>query len=143
MRDAPSNKLHTIAPHRRLFAYPGSRMPIEEIPGEDVMAIYELRQYQVREGQLSAWLELMEGEIIPFQTSQGVVVSGSFSDPSDETLYFWIRRFENQESMKAICATIYESDHWNNVLIPRVRQLLVSEGTQIRRLEPTALSVLQ
>lgn len=41
------------------------------------MALYELRQYKVRDGQMSAWLELMEGEIIPYVVSSGMVFTVS------------------------------------------------------------------
>jgi len=41
------------------------------------MALYELRQYKVRDGKMSAWLELMEGEIIPYVVSNGLVFSES------------------------------------------------------------------
>jgi hypothetical protein len=33
------------------------------------MARYELRQYEVRGGQMPAWLELMKGEVSPAQTT--------------------------------------------------------------------------
>ncbi|MDE0943311.1 MAG: NIPSNAP family protein, partial [Alphaproteobacteria bacterium] len=41
-------------------------------------AFYELRQYKVRPGKMDEWLEIMEGEIIPFQVEMGMVITGSF-----------------------------------------------------------------
>ena len=41
------------------------------------MAFYELRQYTIRPGKMAEWLTLMEGEIIPFQVAQGMVITGS------------------------------------------------------------------
>ena len=37
------------------------------------MAFYELRKYKIRRGKMNDWLRLMEGEIIPFQVSKGMV----------------------------------------------------------------------
>ena len=57
------------------------------------MALFELRQYKVREGKMDEWLALMEGEIIPYVISKGVSVTASFRGEDDDTKYFWIRRF--------------------------------------------------
>ena len=42
------------------------------------MAFYELRQYKVLPGQMAGWVKIMEEEIIPFQVSKGMVITGSF-----------------------------------------------------------------
>jgi len=42
------------------------------------MAFYELRQYHVRPGKMDEWVKIMEQEIIPFQVSKGMVITGSF-----------------------------------------------------------------
>lgn len=42
------------------------------------MSVYELRQYKVRPGKMTEWLALMEGEIIPYIVSKGMVVNASF-----------------------------------------------------------------
>ncbi len=41
------------------------------------MAFYELRQYPVLPGKMNEWVEFMEQEIIPFQVSKGMVITGS------------------------------------------------------------------
>ena len=40
--------------------------------------LFELRQYRIKDGKRDQWVRLMEEQIIPFQTSKGVVVVGSF-----------------------------------------------------------------
>ena len=42
------------------------------------MAFYELRQYKVLPGKMGDWVEMMETEIIPFQISKGMVITGSY-----------------------------------------------------------------
>ena len=49
------------------------------------MAIFEFRNYFVHDGQMDAWLRLMEGEVIPFAVECGTVFCGSFVDLDDPT----------------------------------------------------------
>jgi len=70
------------------------------------------------------WVKLMEEQIIPFQTSKGVVVVGSFVAPEEDDLYVWIRRFENEAERKQLYKEIYESDFWVNEIRPQSEQML-------------------
>ncbi len=65
------------------------------------MAFYELRQYFVRPGKMDEWVKIMEEEIIPFQVSKGMVICGSFRGETDESAYFWLRRFNNEAEREA------------------------------------------
>ena len=103
------------------------------------MAFYELRQYKVLPGQLAGWVKMMEQEIIPFQISKGMVITGSFHGETDRSVYIWLRRFENEEQRIAL----YESDHWKNNIAPRVPEYLDPSGMVITRIVPTAKSVAQ
>lgn len=107
------------------------------------MALYELRQYKVRDGKMAEWLELMEGEIIPYGLSKGMVFVASFCVEDDHTSYIWIRRFKNQEDLDQMYRKVYESDHWVNSIKPRIGELLIREESIIHRLLPTTLSPLQ
>ncbi len=107
------------------------------------MALYELRQYKVRDGQMSAWLELMEGEIIPYVVSKGMVFTASFCAEDDPSVYVWIRRFEDEADRERLYAKVYESEHWKSDLSPRIGELLIREEAIIHRLVPTRLSPMQ
>ena len=107
------------------------------------MAFYELRQYKVRPGQLEAWVKMMEEEIIPFQVSKGMVITGSFYGETDPTIYVWTRRFESEEQRVALYAAVYESDHWKTQLAPRVPEYLDRSGMVITRIVPTSKSTVQ
>ena len=107
------------------------------------MAFYELRQYTIRPGKMAAWLELMEGEIIPFQVGKGMVITGSFRGETDESVYVWIRRFENEAEREKLYAAVYQSDHWKNVISPRVGDLIDREKIKVQRIVPTRLSTAQ
>jgi len=107
------------------------------------MAFYELREYKVRPGQLEAWVKMMEEEIIPFQVSKGMVITGSFYGETDPTIYVWTRRFESEEQRVALYAAVYESDHWKTQLAPRVPEYLDRSGMVITRIVPTSKSTVQ
>ena len=104
---------------------------------------FELRQYEIKPGCQAAWIKLMEEEIIPFQVSKGMVVLGSFVGETDESLYYWIRRFESEEQREALYAAVYESDTWTNDISPRVGELMNRAATQVTRIVATPKSVIQ
>ena len=107
------------------------------------MALYELRQYKVRDGQMAAWLNLMGGEIIPYVISKGMVLTASFCAIDDPTTYIWMRRFEDEADRERLYAKVYENERWVSDLSPKIGELLVREESVIHRLVPTHLSPLQ
>ena len=107
---------------------------------------FELRQYVLKPGQRANWVKLMEEEILPFQLSKGMVVVGSFlseEEGGEDGLYVWIRRFDSEEQREALYAAVYETDHWNNNLSPRVAEMIDREQISVTRIVPTNKSVLR
>ncbi len=104
---------------------------------------FELREYHVKPGQRAAWVKCMEEEVIPFQVSKGMVIVGSFIGQEEDDLYIWIRRFESEEQRKQQYQAVYESDHWKNVIAPKVPEMLYREKIKVTRLEATPRSVIQ
>ncbi len=107
------------------------------------MAFYELRQYKIHPGKMDEWVKVMEQEIIPFQVSQGMVITGSYRGETDESVYVWTRRFENEEQRAALYKAVYESDHWKTKIAPRVPELIDRAGIVVTRIVPTPKSVAQ
>lgn len=107
------------------------------------MAFYELRQYEIRPGQMDAWLKLMHEEIIPFQAGKGMVITASFRHETDDGIYFWMRRFESEAEREKLYAAVYQDEHWKTVLSPRVGQCINRETIKVQRLLPTKMSPVQ
>jgi hypothetical protein len=107
------------------------------------MAFYELRQYKVRPGKMAEWLKVMEEEIIPFQVAKGMVITGSYRGEEDDSVYFWMRRFENEAEREKLYAAVYESDYWKNEMSPRIPEMLDREAMVVTRIVPTSRSVAQ
>jgi hypothetical protein len=105
------------------------------------MAFYELRQYKVWPGKMDEWVRIMEEEIIPFQVSKGMVITGSWRGEEDESCYVWMRRFESEEQRVALYKAVYESDYWKNEMAPRVPDYLDRPNNVIQRIAPTPRSV--
>ena len=59
---------------------------------------FELRQYTLWPGKQAAFVKLMDEVIIPFQTSVGMDIRGSWVAEEDETQFFWIRAFQSEAS---------------------------------------------
>ena len=107
------------------------------------MAFYELRQYHVRPGKMQAWLKLMEEEIIPFQVSKGMVITGSFKGETDESVYVWLRRFESESQREALYKAVYETDHWKTKIAPRVPDHLDRSAMVVTRMVATPKSTVR
>jgi len=107
------------------------------------MAFYELRQYKVLPGQMDAWVRVMEQEIIPFQVSLGMVITGSYRGEADDSVYVWLRRFESEAEREALYKAVYESDHWKANIGPRIPQYLDRSAIVVTRIVATPKSVAQ
>jgi hypothetical protein len=107
------------------------------------MAFYELRQYKVLPGKMNEWVNIMEQEIIPFQTSKGMVICGSLRGETDDSVYIWLRRFESEAEREAQYRAVYESDHWKNEIGPRVPNYLDRSAMVVTRIIPTPESKMR
>jgi hypothetical protein len=107
------------------------------------MAFYELRQYKVLPGKMGDWVEMMETEIIPFQISKGMVITGSYRGEEDDSVYIWLRRFDSEAQREELYAAVYESDHWKTVIGPRVPDHIDRDAIVVTRIVPTPKSTAQ
>jgi NIPSNAP protein len=112
-------------------------------PSQEVRMFFELRQYHVRPGKQAEWVKCMEEEIIPFQVKMGMVILGSFVGEEDQSIYVWIRRFENEGERKRLYDAVYQSDYWKNEIAPRVPTLIDREQIKVTRIVATPHSVIQ
>ncbi len=104
---------------------------------------FELRQYAIRPGKQAEWVELMETEIIPFQVAQGMVILGSWVGEEDDSVYVWLRRFQDEAERERLYKAVYDSDHWKNVIGPKIPDLMDREQIQVTRIEATPKSGIQ
>ena len=104
---------------------------------------YELRRYKIHPGRMDEWVEFMENDIIPFQVSRGMVITGSWRGEEDETVYVWMRRFDSEAERERLYEAVYQSDYWKNDVAPRVSELMDRSAIRVTRIVPTPKSVAQ
>jgi hypothetical protein len=104
------------------------------------VAFYELRQYKVLPGMLDSWVRIMEEQIIPFQVSKGMVITGSFQGETDKSVYVWMRRFDSEEQRVALYAAVYESEFWKSKIAPLVPEHLDRAANVVTRIVQTPKS---
>ena len=92
---------------------------------------------------MAQWLDFMENKIILFQVSKGPVICGSFQGEEDESVYFWIRRFENEAESEQLYEVVYQSDFWTKEVAPKVGALIDREVIQVQRVNATRLSTMK
>jgi hypothetical protein len=107
------------------------------------MAFYEMRQYKIHPGKMDGWVKIMEEEIIPFQISKGMVICGSYRGETDDSIYFWIRRFESEEQREQQYKDVYESEYWKTKIAPKAPDYVVRGANVINRVVPTPRSAVQ
>ncbi len=105
------------------------------------MSFYELRQYPIYPGKMDEWVKYMEEVIIPFQVSQGMVITGSFRSEDDLT-YVWTRRFESDKQLTELYEKVYKSDTWIHQISPRIPSMIDRSGIKIVRLIATPKSTV-
>jgi hypothetical protein len=104
---------------------------------------FELREYQIKDGQLARWIQFMDEVLIPFQVSKGMIVLGSWSIEA-ENKYIWIRRFENEEERIALYAAAYKNDTWEKELLPLVNEMLDRDASlNVRQMVPSPRSMIR
>jgi hypothetical protein len=102
--------------------------------------LLEMRRYQTKPGERDAWVRYFDEKIAPCQIAKGMTILGAFIDEEDETGFVWLRRFENEEDRVAQYAAVYDSDEWNNDVMPGCPEL---SGVTVTRLVPLASSAMQ
>jgi hypothetical protein len=104
---------------------------------------YEFRQYTIKDGRRDEWVKLMEEVIIPFQISKGMVVLGSFVDEENDDIYYWMRRFTDENEREQLYQAVYQSREWKEEIAPKTNDLLDRSKIVVKRIEPTPKSVVQ
>jgi hypothetical protein len=105
--------------------------------------LFELREYHTKPGQRERWIKLMDEVIIPYQMSKGMVIIASYIGETEEDLYIWIRRFDNEEERERLYKEVYQNDYWQNEISPQVGEMLDRTKTVVTRLNPTPRSVIR
>lgn len=104
---------------------------------------FELRFYPVRPGCLEKLVDWMEGRVIPFQASKGMVAVASFVACEADEEYVWIRRFESEAERSRLYDEVYGSREWIEEIGPVNGTLIYRERIRVVRMTATPRSVIR
>ena len=96
------------------------------------MAFTEIRTYQIFEGKMEEWVEVMTTLIVPFQTELGMKITGLWRSEDDRE-FVWTRDFDSEEVRVAQYEAVYGSDRWKKVIAPRVKACINLETMKVVR----------
>ena len=86
---------------------------------------------------MAAWLEFMEGVVVPFQLAQGMTIpSSSSGEGPDASSYIWTRKFESEEQRTELYK-LYQSDTWTTEIGPRTPDFIDRAGIKVTRVSAT------
>jgi hypothetical protein len=85
----------------------------------------------------------MEEEIIPFQVSKGMVITGSYRGKTDDSDYIWMHRFTTEAEREVLYKAVYDTDYWITDIAPRVPACLDRAAMIVTRIIPTTKSTAQ
>jgi hypothetical protein len=105
--------------------------------------IYELRQYTVKNGKMKQWLKIMEEDIVPFQSSQGMVIPAMFTVPKEKDRFIWLRRFASEAERKRQYRKVYQSHQWKDVIQPKIDKVLDIPAIIVTDMAPVPSSMLR
>jgi hypothetical protein len=84
--------------------------------------IIEVRVYKVAEGKMDEWERYFHDKLVEPQEKAGIKVLNAYRTLEDENLFVWSRQFSSKTNMAKERAAFYESDQWQKVLLPELKQ---------------------
>ncbi|ASP37716.1 hypothetical protein CHH28_03080 [Bacterioplanes sanyensis] len=101
--------------------------------------LLELREYQIKPGQLDAFLQLMRDTILPYQRAQvmEVVFTSHWCDEQGQDWFVWQRRYRDEAHRQQLFEQVY-NDWWIEHIRPQVFELIEADTVRVRLLTPTA-----
>ncbi|MCZ6545949.1 MAG: NIPSNAP family containing protein, partial [Chloroflexi bacterium] len=61
----------------------------------------------------------------------------------DDSVYVWLRRFQDEAERERLYEAVYDSDHWKNVIGPKIPDLMDRDAIQVTRIQATPKSGIQ
>jgi hypothetical protein len=105
--------------------------------------LFEFRHYTCKPGQRDAWVKYMEEVVIPFQSSKGMVILGSWVGEEDPNAYYWMRRFADDAEREQQYTAVYRSEAWTNEIGPKVPEMIDREAIKVTRMFATPKSAIR
>lgn len=103
--------------------------------------LIEVRIYRTKPGKREEFIKLFESRTKQAQEDVGIKILGQFRALKDDTVFVWLRAFDNEEKRQEQLKAFYGGDTWENELESIVMPLL-EDYSNVYLVEPTAGSAI-
>src|SRR5260370_4615190 len=86
--------------------------------------IIEMRNYKIRPGKRTEFLEVLESKCVREHQKIGMKVLGPFLSIEDEDTFFWMRAFSDLRSREKLRDEFYEGKLWKEELEEKLMPIL-------------------
>lgn len=100
--------------------------------------IIEVRVYKIPAGKMDEWERFFHDKLVEPQEKAGMKIIAAYRTLEDENLFVWMRQFSSKAKMAEERAGFYESEEWQNVLRPELRERgLVEKVEKVYTVSPS------
>lgn len=102
--------------------------------------IVEIRRYEIEPGRRNEFVAFFDQEVLPEMRKVGMQILGQFVSLEDDTTFYYLRSFENEQQREAQTSAFYGSDVWESDL--KDRAIEMETGYHVDVVTPTAGSAI-
>jgi len=97
--------------------------------------LVEIRRYEIEPGRRDEFVAFFDEQVVPEMRKIGMQILGQFVSIENDTVFYYLRAFENEEQRKAQTTAFYESPVWLDQL--KDRALGMETGWNVEVVTPT------
>jgi len=102
--------------------------------------LIEIRRYDIEPGRRDEFVDFFDSQIVPEMRKVGMQILGQFVSIEDETTFYYLRAYDDEEQRQAQTTAFYESSVWLDEL--KDRALGMETGWNVEVVTPTPGSVI-
>lgn len=102
--------------------------------------LVEIRRYEIAPGRRDEFVGFFDEEVVPEMRKVGMQILGQFVSIGDDTVFYFLRAFDDEEQREAQTAAFYESAVWLDKL--KERALEMETGWKVEVVTPTPGSAI-
>ena len=102
--------------------------------------IVEIRRYEIEPGRRDEFVRFFEEEVLPAMRRVGMQILGQFVSLDDDTVFYYLRAFDDEAQREVQSAAFYESADWLDDLKDRAMEM--ETGWEVEMVTPTPGSAI-
>ena len=103
--------------------------------------LVEIRRYEIESGRREEFVEFFDDEVVPEMSKVGMQILGQFVSIENDTVFYFLRAFADEEQREVQTAAFYESAVWLETL--KARALEMETGWMVELVTPTPGSAIR